>query len=483
MSALRFPYASGMELGVGVNAISGDVTTPAFKHNSLDVEHIDEFRNERKRLNISSASEYREKIDASAEFHGKGFGWSASGSVKFMKDSVRGLTSVVFFDSVQVKTGVTNIADPDKWILNESAVKILRKDPHKFIQNYGTHFVGGFEMGGSYVGAVTIETESSKQASELSATLSGAYSNPLINVDAKAAFSRALQESNTKYKLDARSFTEGEGTPKSYSLGNIDSMREVADNFAEKMKSEKGGKRLVAICYPWDYLPCIRKVLGDGNLLAREVKKEVIDLLSEELLMLEYHGATIKHFLDNHLYLGETQEKTLIEYKKKTYDAQQKILDITIDQLHKMEVNDVDNYIKSTDIEKIIIPIDNKQCTIICDCTIFPEWVLIGNEQHPPISTDAKKHTYQFELANLRPEDKYIEVARTHVPGKYMGYFYVKYDRVGDDGKPDANGKEKLCTLVDARGHWCKQGSWAKDGETSQTDDVGGGLIMSACFK
>ena len=475
MSVLEFPYTDGMDFGVGLNAITGEVKDNPFEDDSISVEPKKVFKSARDRSMISTESEYRQKIAAAAELHGKGLGWSASGSVSYMKDSVKGSSSLVFLDSVVVRKGGKDLANQGKWKLNADAEETLRTDPEEFLRQYGTHFVGGIIYGGSYVGSVTIETESSKAVEDLKAALSGAYKG-VVTVGGSATFQQKLKETNKKYSIEASSYTEG-GNTTEYELGDIDQMKKAADSFADNLKDEEP---LVVICYPWDHLPCVKHILGHKTLLP-EIKEEVRIHLSDDMLSLEYLGATVKHFLGQRLYAGESQRLLLKELDLGIRNMQQKIQNLTINELSQMDVDAAFKLVDSRDLAIKIEPIVRGECTIICECTIYPDWQLIEVKKRLPSSFE--DNTYLFEITNVAPKDEFIEVARVHVPGKCMGYFFFKYNSVDPTGNPDVGGSRKLCAKVVAPGNWEQIGDWAKPDATSKTKDVGGGLVMTARFK
>jgi hypothetical protein len=483
MSQFELP-AKNLQLGVGVNVITGSGTAPAFKQTPTKENSILEAR--KHLAEISTSYDYERAIRATAEAEGKGVGGAASASVSYLQRQVSGQTSLTFLDGVTVRTKRELIDDQSNWELNDTARKLLKANPEKLLKDYGTHFVGGIIYGGSYMGTVTIETRSSTPVEELAAALGGTYKGA-AEVSGSASFASELKKKEAYYEIKAESAEDGV-CARPFTLGDIADMGKYRDEFQAALEeSSSGGKALIAICYPWTRIPEIAEILFEKGITIPTPDTAVCDLPARELRRLDYALKTVSHISDADLYIGKSQRELLIDLRLRVQEAQSKIRQLSMDDLTTLDVATAhERYVVSDTIERDLEPISEGVATIHCICTATPPWIWV-DDGTPATGPRETRHV----LIKERPSAEWRVVRSLLWPGKQTGAFELKYDRVDDEGNHDPNGKRKLMAKIVAHKRYDYHGLWAGKDESSQTgswtkmltNPRQGDLHMSARFE
>ena len=486
---LHIAFQEEMTIGAGLNAISAHTMPSPLRKPTAETAFTPHTEHRADRKVIATTDEYKAIVKAAAAAQGAGFGWAGAAAFDFMHETKTSSTNVTLFDYCFVKTGFEVIRDVEKLELREDAARLLKDNAKRFVDEYGTHFVGGFSRGGYIMSTVTISTLSASEAQEIGAKLKVSYDG-VVKADASTSFSKSLQAISEKFQLDA-SYRMAGGPLKKVALGDIELMMQEVDSYPESL-NQGNGMRLTAICYPWEHLPCIQRILNESaNLgpLMPDIRSTVLEHLADEMLRLEYLGKTADYLRDRKMYSNEEQRKTLDAVRVSVQDQRDYILGLTVDDLSTLSLPVAREHVRSGDIADKLEPIASGRRRIRCECTLGPNWDWFEYGHGATVVVEQQKKKLIVEFSDVSARDEFVKIASVHVPGKVMGGFYYKYALVDEEGKPNQRGSRKILAMVKDPPDWSRasifkdcNGNWAGPNEISRISSSNGGLEMTARF-
>jgi hypothetical protein len=118
-----------------------------------------------------SSSDISKVLDATAKLEGRAYGTSVSAGAAVVKASNISESSVAFTIGAAGETRSTSVRNPGGLQLTEAAKELLRNDPLGFLGRYSHYYVYKITYGGSFAGAVTLDSKTSSSSSALDFTL------------------------------------------------------------------------------------------------------------------------------------------------------------------------------------------------------------------------------------------------------------------------------------------------------------------------
>lgn len=147
---------------------------------------------------ISSESSMSNFLDTVVNVEGGSVGTRASGSIGYIGNSEMTTTSVSYMIGSTQRTDVKRVKNPLKLKLTDTAATLLKKNPTKFLQLYGYHFIDSITYGGSFIGSFTLNAKSKKQSSSLKTEAAASYDSGIYDVKGSAKF----QQNRAKFNSD-----------------------------------------------------------------------------------------------------------------------------------------------------------------------------------------------------------------------------------------------------------------------------------------
>lgn len=345
------PFAQGMNVGMGVNLVTGTATTQVFPNIPTTTKPYPNFVNPTKC--IQTSDDYVSVLDTSAKIEGQA--WTEEGKVSLNTSAAylrkqhinaQTLTFVIYKGSTTVSEVPSSEAVAALKLPDGIGDRIL-SDPQGFLEHYGTHFIAGFVYGGSFIGTITIEAMSEQDMQRIKTTFSTEINEfGTGNAKIDGSFNDKVQSNQNTYQITADRNGIGVNPPK-FDASSILQMQDYVDNqFVEELGT---GVQIQAVCYPWEMLPCVMNLPGyQAGTLSPQIDTGVIKTLQNEYRRLEYAAETAMYMQANTVFVSQASAQTLQNDFNAVNEALGKIEELTFSDLQKLDQNSEQQYVVST---------------------------------------------------------------------------------------------------------------------------------------
>ena len=227
-----------------------------------------------------SQNEYTKTQEINLEGEGSKDTLKVGGGLDIMlKESVTS-KSVICISKGNVLTGSDKF-DPKNVKLTEGAKAALKSGPEKFISLYGTHFVGGYDIGALFNSVTIIETKSTTDKTKIGAKLSGSYKGISKSGKGSGKYGLDTETSELISKLKGHIFAAGVKVKADFD--NLDVLAKEFANFSEN--AEKSSTQIATYCYPYTVLSEVTDILretGNERKFTPSIKHSLIDSICRE---------------------------------------------------------------------------------------------------------------------------------------------------------------------------------------------------------
>jgi hypothetical protein len=226
------------------------------------------------------------------------------------------------------------------------AAQILN-NPDDFLTAYGTHVVVGFLYGGAILCGVKVECVSVQDMTTVKAAFNLSINEfGEGNGSLDSNFQANLKSYQSSYTFTALANPVGV-TPPTFDISDVSAMDDYINNQFEEQLST-GGIAMIAICYPWEMLPCVKNLPNykQGS-LSPAIDPTVIPTLKDEYRLASYGLTTAKSMDSNACFVGQTARTALEADKVALYAAQGNIGNLTFTQLQALNAATVTQYVVS----------------------------------------------------------------------------------------------------------------------------------------
>lgn len=359
MSALDVPFAftatATSDLGQGVDLISGQArafgaTIPTARNqhslnNAITSTQI-----------VASQTDYSSLVNAVVQVQGATLTGSFSAGASLLQQSQMSASSFSLVIGATVQTRIDTLIDPSVLVLSDEAAAVLRNQgPAAFQAQYGTHVIGGFIYGGEYFASININFRSIAEQEAFSATASASISDGLAHGSVSARLSQALSSSQSNYSLN--SYVMQSGNIQHLDSADADSLISACGAFVTAIQaSGDGGRRVVALGYPWSAVSQVRKILQDlGQLHALDigVAQEVANLLRTEMAALDYLTHSLAALATN-TTVPAVVNTLAARYGSRASNAQQRIASLQLAQASAMDINAATGLRQSPTLSQVV---------------------------------------------------------------------------------------------------------------------------------
>ncbi|WP_298516204.1 MAC/perforin domain-containing protein [uncultured Kordia sp.] len=278
---------------------------------------------------VESESEYKSVQEASLDIKASKYSMKVSAGFKLMLN--QSITErIVIATSIGDMPSGEEIFDATKLKLSTEALNLLQTNIDRFVETYGTHFIGGYIMGATFDSYIAFKFDSSTDILKIKSKLKAGFNKAKKSVSGKASHSLELEEVYNKTEIRGQFTATGiTGTM------NISSIEEVSEKFGEfSENAETSETRILTICYPYTLLEEVQAVLNDkAKPLISTFDYGLIENICLEYRDLERARTKISSY--NHIAdtKGKYLKKVNRKYIEKLVDEIGKIKEITPKEL------------------------------------------------------------------------------------------------------------------------------------------------------
>lgn len=178
----NIPYAQGMDYGMGVNLLNGDIAGRAVDPGDItgpvqaggQTVHYNIIR-------ITSFEELYSSIGISVEASGHYGLFSASGKFSYAKEAKFNSQATFLVARCVVENAFTQAENPQ---IKPDATELIQQGKvDKFQQRYGDGFVRGIQAGGEFFAVISITSDEQEEQESISAALQAKYGGLFASVD------------------------------------------------------------------------------------------------------------------------------------------------------------------------------------------------------------------------------------------------------------------------------------------------------------
>ncbi len=392
----QYAYQSGWEIGHGVRWPVGTLASKGVIQ-GFKTSTKEEPSERAHSTVVRDSTSYSRLIESLSSIEGRGFGISASASVRYVQEKEVNDLNMLLTMGHTVQTRTEEISQEGaEWNaieLDELALRILRKSAKDFIRDYGTHFVSGFKYGGTFLGTVHIKSHEQKEKTRVEAELKTTINRWGFRGAASEAFKQEINNVVKHSEVNVSTFCEGTIIP--YPQNDISSMQKAAATFLKEQK-EKPGKRMVAWCTQYSALKqviALRHGLlltknrdtgewestevsppNDIDLLFPEVTHQIEDIIDTQYSRLTYLKNTATTAISKHQYITDSQRRKLVEIKKRSTDMLDQVERILFEDASDFTVDSVTGkYVISDSYDEEMKRILEGKFTVRWEIRV-PEW-------------------------------------------------------------------------------------------------------------
>ncbi len=254
------PWLQGYDLGIGVDlasatpmakSVEGAATTVTGAGGATVTFQV-------QRIKSTSDLEQALNISADASYGSSLFGAGVEARFGFAKKCAVQTMSLFMIVTAKIDLAFLNIDSPA--LTSDAAAMVDR--PDVFAARYGDAFVRGVARGGFYVGVMRIETQSSQDTEDISASLEGSYG--LFSAQASTNFSSI----ESKYHAECYVDMYHEGGPPALAITDPSDPMQILNNANQFLKSFADTPDAVAVPYAATVAPI---AIAQGPLPPNEV--------------------------------------------------------------------------------------------------------------------------------------------------------------------------------------------------------------------
>lgn len=344
MSALDVPFAftavATSDFGQGIDLITGQSRAFAAAVPSSRNQHALNNATTSTQI-VASQDDYSSLVDAVVQVQGSTLTGSFSAGASLLVQSQMSESSFSLVIGATVQTRIDAVFDPSVLTLTEAAAAVLQNQgPTAFQNQYGTHVIAGFIYGGEYFATINIAFQSVAEQEAFSASASASISEGLARGSVSAQISQALASSQSEYSLN--SYVSQSGNIQHLNSADADSLISACSAFTTSIQAPgDGGRRMVALGYPWSAISQVRQILqaqGQLHALDISVAQEVADVLRKEMAALDYLSRTAATLSTNSA-LAPAIAMLASRYGSRISSAQQRIAGLQLSQVSAMDLS------------------------------------------------------------------------------------------------------------------------------------------------
>lgn len=209
----NIPWARGMNYGIGVNLLNGDIAGKA-----VDPGEITGAGGQTTRYNLTLINSFEElysSIGISVEASGQYGLFNASGKFNYAKESKFNSQATFLLARCVVENAFTQAEDPQ---IKPEASELLRQGKADvFQQRYGDGFVRGMQTGGEFFAVISVTSSSQEEQKSIAASLQAKYGGLFASAGVDVNLDSSTKSKVSRSELSISTYQRG-GTGDEQSL-------------------------------------------------------------------------------------------------------------------------------------------------------------------------------------------------------------------------------------------------------------------------
>jgi hypothetical protein len=208
--SVNIPWAPGMNYGMGVNLLTGDIAGKAIKPIE-DKKEISEPTNAGGQtvsydlVQINSMEELYSSIGMSVEASGRYGLFNASAKAKYANESKFNSQSTFLMARCVVMNAFTQIEDPQ---IKDEAISLFQNE-EKFRDRYGDGYVRGMQTGGEFFVLISITSSAKEEQQSIAADIKATYGTKFSKVEGEASLKAETESKISKSEIRVSTYQRG----------------------------------------------------------------------------------------------------------------------------------------------------------------------------------------------------------------------------------------------------------------------------------
>jgi hypothetical protein len=206
-STIEMPWSVGMDYGMGVNLLNGDVVgqaldpgTPSTIPNAKgqDVNYVLEI--------VNSMEDLYSKLGISVEASGRYGVFNASGKMQYANESKFNTQATFLLARCKVINAFTQVKQAQ---ITPTALDLFQKNPAGFRERYGDGFVRGILTGGEYCAIISVISRSKEEQTSVAASIKASYNSGLNKASGEVGIGGATKSSMSRSEINISTYQKG----------------------------------------------------------------------------------------------------------------------------------------------------------------------------------------------------------------------------------------------------------------------------------
>lgn len=208
--SVNIPWAPGMNYGMGVNLLTGDIAGKAIKpiENNKEISEPTNAGGQTVSydlVQINSMEELYSSIGMSVEASGRYGLFNASAKAKYANESKFNSQSTFLMARCVVMNAFTQIEDPQ---IKDEAVSLFQNEK-KFRDRYGDSYVRGMQTGGEFFVLISITSSTKEEQQSIAASLKAAYGTKPANIQGGLELSADTKSKISRSEIRISTYQRG----------------------------------------------------------------------------------------------------------------------------------------------------------------------------------------------------------------------------------------------------------------------------------
>jgi len=206
-STVEMPWSEGMNYGMGINLLNGDVVgkalnpaTPSTIPNAKGqvVSYVLEI--------VNSMEDLYGKLGVSVEASGRYGVFNASGKMQYANESKFNAQATFLLARCKVTNAFTQVEQVQ---ITSAALDLFQKNPTEFRKRYGDGYVRGMVTGGEYCAIISVISRSQEEQTSVAASIKASYKAGLSSVSGGVGIEGTTKSSMSRSEINISTYQRG----------------------------------------------------------------------------------------------------------------------------------------------------------------------------------------------------------------------------------------------------------------------------------
>lgn len=243
------PFVDGMELGLGIDDLTGDVgSLAAVTYNDATAAVGDEGMEARYDTSlVQTAEQMYQSVGVDVAAEGRYGLFSASGKFSFMEQSRFSSTATFLVARADIQRSFTRIKDP---VPVDDAKQLVRDGKQEtFRKRYGDFFIRGIKSGGEFIAVISITSSTTEDERKLAASLKASFDGLVASGSVSVKMQEEQQELRSRSDVRVTIYQRGGSGDQISYAGTVDEVLSRLKSFARSVQESPKAYSVQAASY------------------------------------------------------------------------------------------------------------------------------------------------------------------------------------------------------------------------------------------